>query len=156
MSTEIFKTANVIYVIEHAFCNVLWLLIYPFGIHWVSIVLLLNTLRPRRNGQHFADDIFKHIFFNGNVWISINISLMLVPKDPINNIPALPQMMAWRCPGNKPLSDPMVVSLPTHICVTRPQWVLKVWMTGMRYKPSLNPLRFGQRRISEYPLWNAD
>ena len=31
--------------------------------------------------------------------------------------------MAWRRPGDKPLSEPMMVSLPTHICVTRPQWV---------------------------------
>ena len=31
--------------------------------------------------------------------------------------------MAWRRPDDKPLSEPMMVSLPTHICVTRPQWV---------------------------------
>ena len=31
--------------------------------------------------------------------------------------------MAWRLVGAKPLSEPMMVSLPTHICVTRPQWV---------------------------------
>ena len=31
--------------------------------------------------------------------------------------------MAWRRPGDKPLSGPMMVRLPTHICVTRPQWV---------------------------------
>ena len=31
--------------------------------------------------------------------------------------------MAWRRPGGKPLSEPMMVSLLTHICVTRPQWV---------------------------------
>ena len=31
--------------------------------------------------------------------------------------------MAWRRPGDKPLSEPMMVNLPTHICVTRPQWV---------------------------------
>ena len=31
--------------------------------------------------------------------------------------------MAWRRPGDKPLSDPMMTRLPTHICVTRPQWV---------------------------------
>ena len=30
-----------------------------------------------------------------NVWISIKISLKFVPKDPINNIPALVQIMAW-------------------------------------------------------------
>ena len=39
------------------------------------------------------------------------------------NIPALVQIMAWRRPGDKPLSEPMMVSLLTHICVTRPQWV---------------------------------
>ena len=31
--------------------------------------------------------------------------------------------MAWRCPGDKPLSEPMMVNLPTHMCITRPQWV---------------------------------
>ena len=31
--------------------------------------------------------------------------------------------MAWRRPGDKPLSEPMIVSLPMHICITRPQWV---------------------------------
>ena len=84
---------------------------------------MLNTLRPRRNVQHFADDIFKRIFFNENVWISIRISLKFVPKGPINNIPALVLIMAWRRPGDKPLSEAMMVSLLTHICVTRPQWV---------------------------------
>ena len=83
----------------------------------------LNTLRPRQNGRHFADDIFKCIFLNENVWISIKISLKFVPKGPINNIPALVQIMAWRRPGDKPLSEPMMVNLPTHICVSRPQWV---------------------------------
>ena len=34
---------------------------------------------------------------------------------PINNIPALVQMMAWRRSGAKPLSEPMMVSLPTPI-----------------------------------------
>ena len=81
----------------------------------------LNTLRPRRN-EHFADDIFKRIFFNENVWISIKISLKSVPKGPINNIPALVQIMAWRRPGDKPLSEAMMINLPTHICVSRPQW----------------------------------
>ena len=83
----------------------------------------LNTLRPRQNGRHFADDIFKCIFLNENVWIPIEISLKFVPKGPINNIPALVWIMAWRRPGEKPLSEPMMVSLLTHICVTRPQWV---------------------------------
>ena len=32
--------------------------------------------------------------------------------------------MTWRRPGDKPLSEPMMVCLLTHICVTRPQWVI--------------------------------
>ena len=95
----------------------------PWGNIWILCFLCLNTLRPRRNEQHFADNIFKRIFFNENVWISIKISLKFVPKGPINNIPALIQIMAWCCSGDKPLSEPMMVSLPTHICVTQPQWV---------------------------------
>ena len=31
--------------------------------------------------------------------------------------------MVWRRSGDKPLSEAMMVRLPTHICVTRPQWV---------------------------------
>ena len=82
----------------------------------------INSLRPRQNGRHFADDAFKRIFMNENVWISIRISLKFVPKGPINNILALVQIMAWRRPGDKPLSEPVMVNLLTHICVTRPQW----------------------------------
>ena len=93
----------------------------------ISRKILINTLRPRRNEQYFADDIFKCIFFNENVWISIKISLKFIHKGPINNIPALVQIMAWRRPGDKPLSESMMVNLPTHICVTRPQWVEENW-----------------------------
>ena len=92
---------------------------------WIlcQILTWINTLRPRRNGQHFTNDTFKCIFFNENVWISIIISLTFVPKGPIYNIPTLVQIMAWRRPVDKPLSEAMMDSLPTHICVTRHQWV---------------------------------
>ena len=83
----------------------------------------INTLRPRQNGRHFADDTVKYIFLNENVVISANISLKFVPKGPINNTHALVQIMAWRRPGDKPLSEPMMVCLLTLICVTRPQCV---------------------------------
>ena len=83
----------------------------------------VDTLRPKQNGSHFTDDIFKYIFSDENVWISIKISLKFVPKRSINNIPTLVQIMARRGPGDKPLSEPMMVSLLTHICVTRLQWV---------------------------------
>ena len=38
-----------------------------------------------------------------------------VRKDPIDNNPALVQIMAWRRSGYKPLSEPMMVNLLTHI-----------------------------------------
>ena len=97
---------------------------------------VFNTLRQRKNGQHLTDNIFKCIFFNENVSVLIKISLKFVPKGPINNIPALVQIMAWRHPGNKPSSLPMMlvnwlvyVSLGlnelthwgrvTHICISK-------------------------------------
>ena len=83
----------------------------------------LNTLRLRQNGQHFADDTFKCFFLNENIRILVKISLKFVLKGPINNSPLLVLMMAWHRPGDKPLSEPMMIRLPTHIRVTRPQWV---------------------------------
>ena len=102
----------------------------------LSLLCRLNTLRPRQNGCHFPDDIFEGIFLNKNEWISLKISLKFVPKVRINNIPALVQIMAWRRRGDKPLSEPMMVSLLTHICVTRPQW-FKEAMTIVCHKDGM-------------------
>ena len=88
-----------------------------------GVLLLINTLRLRQNGRLFTDDTFKCIFLNENIRISIKIALKFVPKGLINNVPALVPIMAWRRPGDKPLSEPMLVRSLTHICVTRPQWV---------------------------------
>ena len=52
-----------------------------------------NTLRSRIIGRHFADDIFKCIFLMKMFKYRLN-------KGPINNIPALGQIMAWRRPGD--------------------------------------------------------
>ena len=79
--------------------------------HWLSMATIFQT---------FFSNVFswmKMYEFHLKVW------LKFVPKVPVNNIPALVQIMAWRHLGDKPLSEPMMVSLLTHICVTRPQWV---------------------------------
>ena len=94
--------------------------------------LIFNTLRPRQNGRHFADDTFKRIFVNENVRISINISLKFVPKGLINNI--------LRRPGDKPLSEPMMVNLLAHICVTRPQWVKDINLNTLEAHCLTKPL----------------
>ena len=96
-----------------------WVGVFYFYVFFIAF----NTLRPREDGRHFPDDIFNCIFLNEKVWILIKISLKFVPKGPINNIPSLVQIMAWRRPGDEPLSEPMMVRLPTDICVTWPQWV---------------------------------
>ena len=83
-----------IYTLASSICDVIWL-----------SPQYINTLSPRQNGRHFVEDIFKCIFLNENVWISLMISLKFVPKVQINNILALVQIMAWRRWGDKPLSD---------------------------------------------------
>ena len=93
---------------------------------------IISTLRLRQNGRHFADDIFKCIYFNENVRISFEVSLKFVLRVLINNILALVQIMAWRRPGDKPLSEPIMVILLTHICIIPPQWVKPQWV-----KPTL-------------------
>ena len=121
------------------YCHVQYI---PLKIHIALIVLCslfywhINTLRTRQNGRHFADGIVKCIFLIENLRILIKISLKFAPKDPINNIPALAQKMAWCRPGDKPLSEPTVVRLPTHICITRPQWV-KACANGCHFTNSI-------------------
>ena len=109
------------------FCYFLhnWLWIEP----WIKSVSNNYTLRPRQNGHYFPDNIFKYIFLNENIWIAIKISLKFVPKGPSNKILALVQIMAWHRPGNKPLSEPMMVRLSMHICFTLPQWVNYIIIT---------------------------
>ena len=74
-------------------------------------------------GRDRMATIFQTTISNTFSWISIKISLKSVTKCPINNIPTLFQIMAGPQPGDKPLSEAMVVSFLTHICVIRPQWV---------------------------------
>ena len=117
---------------------------------WQPDIAKINTLRPETKWTTFCNHIFKRIFFNENVWISIKISLKFVPKGPINNIPSLVRIMARRRSGDKPLNEPMMVSLPTHICITRPQWVntdpsLALWVLVM---PLLNTKRLLKNAFS--------
>ena len=56
-----------------------------------------------------ADDTLICKFVTENILISMTISLRFVPKGPINNIPALVEIMDWRRRGDKPLSEPMLV-----------------------------------------------
>ena len=79
--------------------------------------------------------------------LSFKISLKFVPKLRINNIPTLVRIMAWRQPGGKPLSGPMMVSLQTHICVTQTHRV-----KGPHRNHCINSMnKFCYTRISRIP-----
>ena len=129
----------------HPFC---WQKIYFFYQHkyrsstsWLNSILQCTvslTHWGRGNSRYFADDILKCVIWNENVWIWVKISLKFVPLGPINNIPALVQIMAWRRPGDKRLSEPMMARLPTHICVTRAQWVKAESVMTIRLKIKQN------------------
>ena len=123
---------------------------------WVKAIID-NTLRPRQYGRHLPDDIFKCIFLNEKTWISITILLKFAPKVPINNIQALDLIMAWRRTGDKPLSEPMMISLLTHICVSRPQWVkatrVKMWIVKPPYsEPYLCGIKNDAKSSSKYVI----
>ena len=56
----------------------------------------------------YQTTIWNAFFENESIWISITTSLGFVHNGRINTIPALVQIMAWRRPGPKPLSELMV------------------------------------------------
>ena len=61
----------------------------------------------------------KKTFLNENVRVSIQFSLKVVPKGPIDIKSALVQVMAWRRTGDKPLPEPMRTQFnDAYICGT--------------------------------------
>ena len=97
-----------------------------------------------QNGHHFSDDIFRCIFWNENVRISIIISLKFITKVRINHITSMAQLKARHRPCDNPLSEPMMVSSLTHICVTRPQWVKLTVETLAKLDPCQNYLKYNK------------
>ena len=115
-----------------ALTSFLFLLESHLGMAWRLIMKMLfydikihiKPLRPRKMAA-----ISKTTVSNTFSWMKMyefQISLKFVPQGPISNIPALIQKMARRQSGDKPLSEPMMVRLLTHICITQPQWVKMV------------------------------
>ena len=112
------------------------------------LLLFINTLRPETIWPPFSRRHFQMHFLEWKTWILLKISLKFVPINfempvSINNILALVRIMAWRRPDNKPLSEPMMVNLLTHLSVTQPQWVnsknnlLSLWFTAVDVKDLL-------------------
>ena len=70
--------------------------------------ITLNHLPLDEMAAILADDNFKCIFLYENYRIPIRISLKFVSRSPIDNKPALVQVMAWRRTGDKPLPEPIL------------------------------------------------
>ena len=68
-------------------------------------------IEAEESNRHFADDIFKCIFVNENIWIVNKIPLNCIPWGSIDNSSVLVQIMTWRRTGDKPLSEPMINGL---------------------------------------------
>ena len=82
-----------------------------------------QQIEAEKKWPPFTRRQFQMHFLKRKCTFFTTISLNFVLNGPINNILALVRIMAWRRPGDKPLSEPMVVSLLTHIYVTWHQWV---------------------------------
>ena len=70
--------------------------------------LLLTHLHVEEMVDILADNIFKWIFLNENDGIPIQFSLKFVPRSPIDNKPALVQVMVGCWSGAEPLPEPML------------------------------------------------
>ena len=80
-------------------------------VHEIICVLMsipyLTHLPLNKMADTFADDIFKRIFLNENVGISIQISPKFVPSGANDNKSELVQVMDWCQTGDKPLPEQM-------------------------------------------------
>ena len=99
-------------------------------------ILIVNILKQRQTSCHFSDNIFRCIFLNENVWISIKISVNYVLKGPINMVnllmhvsPDLNELIGW-------------------------QWMIKYGNSQSTFFTSLG-MFINQYRICFWPLWTV-
>ena len=115
-----------------------WLWAQPMrGVNYVATTPLIGGAHtqndPWKWGWRKMVAIWQKTFSNSISWMkTTEFSLNRHDFVPVYGRPLLVQIMAWRRPGDKPLSEPVMVSLLTHICVTRPRWVN--WPLVLRVK----------------------
>ena len=68
----------------------------------------------QNKNSHFTYNTYKFMFLYENCCILIPNSLKFVAKGPMNNEPALVEIMAWHQTDDKPLSEPMSIHKPRH------------------------------------------
>ena len=96
------------------------------GLVYWRIYVSLTVAALTHWGRNKMAAIFQTTFSNAFSWMKMfrfRLLWRLFQRVQLTIFPSLVQVMAWRRPGDKPLSEQTMVSLLTHICVTRPQWV---------------------------------
>ena len=96
----------------HPRCSVAFTIIAPGVI--MNSTCIMGSGRDTSAVIFHTNLHFKCIFLNENMWISIKVSLKFIPEDPINTISAPVHIIARRQPGEKPLSESMMVSYWRH------------------------------------------
>ena len=116
----------IIYILEsEGFCVTLLdrLMSFTMANKFTSV----NSSPPGQNSPHFPDDISRCLFGEWKILYFIKISLKFVPKGPIDNKPALVQIMDRPWIGTRPFSEPTLTDSLTHVCGTRGRWVNSSW-----------------------------
>ena len=103
------------------FSGFIWQHCIWWWFHAIMTQYTIDTLRLRQDDCLFADNIFRGIFYNENVWISIKISQKFVPEGPMNNIPAFLQIWLGADQATSHYLNQWWLHY-RHIFVTRPQW----------------------------------
>ena len=88
---------------------------------------MINPRGPHTCLAHWGRDKMAANFLttlsNAFPWMKMHSSILV-------------QIMAWRRPGDNPLSEPMMASLLTHICVTRPLWINMMALCNVISQPA--------------------
>ena len=108
---------------------------------WGMEAVVVVTIHFTHWGRKMAT-IFQTTFWNGFSWMKMyefKSVIEVFPGGPIYNIPAWVEIMAWRRPGDNPLSEPMVSLYNIHILyqchITMVMWH---WLYAyMRHSASL-------------------
>ena len=100
----------------HAFEIVLIQYAYGFAVVCFLVLIVvwgmcqtrLLTYWGRNKPAAISQTPFSNVFYSIEISISITISLKFDPKGPINNLPTLVLITAWRRSGDKSFSEPMM------------------------------------------------
>ena len=123
------------------------------GIYLIIVITGLTHRHWTIWRKKTSDDIFKCVFFNENISISVKISLKFVHMGPIDNKSVLVQLMAWRRTVDTPLPKPMFVQFSdTYIsvyCMRQQRGMIwHAWLTR-RQCLTLRPGQFGRLIVDD-------